>query len=147
MTKAFFLDSTTIHVVVSDGENFTLKTLLPVQSDQQQSISSLLAKYFEENFSEDKTNMVYKVLMKMMANHSFRFHYENSDRSEERERIGASIRALREKKGMEAKQLSILTNIDAANLSRIEQGRYSVGLDILAKITQALGAKIDLVEL
>jgi len=33
-----------------------------------------------------------------------------------------------------------------ANLSRIEQGRYSVGLDILSKIAFALGAKIELVD-
>jgi transcriptional regulator with XRE-family HTH domain len=46
---------------------------------------------------------------------------------------------------MEAKQLAMLADIDAANLSRIEQGRYSVGLDILSKISQALGVKIDLV--
>jgi transcriptional regulator with XRE-family HTH domain len=48
---------------------------------------------------------------------------------------------------MEAKQLAIITNIDAANLSRIEQGKYSVGLDILSKISLALGAKVDLVEI
>ena len=35
--------------------------------------------------------------------------------------------------------------IDAANLSRIEQGRYSVGLDILSRIAFVLGAHIDLV--
>jgi transcriptional regulator with XRE-family HTH domain len=46
---------------------------------------------------------------------------------------------------MEAKRLAMLTNIDAANLSRIEQGRYSVGLDILTKIAHALGVKVDLV--
>ena len=146
MTTAIFLNSTTISVVASDGEEFTLRTHLPIQNDLQHQFSSLLAKYFEENFSDDKSNMVYWVLMKMMANHSLSFYYENSDRSDERKRIGAKIRLLREKKGMEAKQLSILTNIDAANLSRIEQGKYSVGLDILAKISQALGAKIDLIE-
>ena len=147
MTTAIFLNSTTISVVASDGEEFTLRTHLPVQNDLQLPFSSLLAKYFEENFSDDKSSMVYWVLMKMMANHGLNFYYESSDRSKERERIGAKIRLLREKKGMEAKQLSILTNIDASNLSRIEQGKYSVGLDILAKISLALGAKVDLVEI
>ena len=37
--------------------------------------------------------------------------------------------------------------IDAANLCRIEQGRYSAGLDILAKIATSLECKIDLVRL
>ena len=38
-----------------------------------------------------------------------------------------------------------LAGIDAANLSRIEQGKYSVGLDILSRIAFVLGAHIDLV--
>ena len=50
------------------------------------------------------------------------------------------------KKNIEAKLLSQQANIDAANLSRIEQGRYSVGLDILSKIALALGAKVELAD-
>lgn len=46
---------------------------------------------------------------------------------------------------MEARDLALLAGIDAANLSRIEQGRYSVGLDILSRIAFVLGAYIDLV--
>ena len=68
-----------------------------------------------------------------------------SDRSQDRERIGARIRQLREVKGIEAKQLAALANIDAANLSRIEQGKYSVGFDILTRISHVLGVKVDLV--
>ncbi len=145
MTKVRFLDDLIIEVIARDGEKFTLKSLLPVNHTQQKFIGQSLGKYFEECFSDDKTSMVYWVLMKMMANESFSFSYENSDRSEERQRIGKKIRQLRESKGIEAKQLAILTGIDAANLSRIEQGRYSVGLDILSKVSQALGVKVDLV--
>ena len=53
---------------------------------------------------------------------------------------------MRKEKNIEAKLLSQLANIDAANLSRIEQGRYSVGLDVLSKIALALGAKVELVD-
>jgi transcriptional regulator with XRE-family HTH domain len=53
---------------------------------------------------------------------------------------------MREMLNMEAKHLALLTNIDAANISRIEQGRYSVGFDILSKIALAVGARIDLVK-
>ena len=65
---------------------------------------------------------------------------------QERVRIGTRIRELRKEKNIEAKMLAQIANIDAANLSRIEQGRYSVGLDILSKIAHALGAKIELVD-
>lgn len=146
MTKVNFLDSSTIEVVVRDGEKFTLKSHLPVHYTKQKAIAHALAQSFDANFSDDKTSMVYWVLMDMMASAGFSFSYDSSDRSIERERIGERIRQLRESKGMEAKQLATLTDIDASNLCRIEQGRYSVGLDILSKISQALGAKVDLVE-
>jgi DNA-binding Xre family transcriptional regulator len=146
MTKVTFLDSSAIEVVVRDGEKFRLRSHLPVHYTRQKAIANSLAMYFNENFSDDKSSMVYWVLMKMMANDGFSFSYESSDRSLERERIGAKIRQIRESKGMEAKQLAMLTNIDASNLCRIEQGRYSVGFDILTKISEALGVKVDLVE-
>ena len=66
--------------------------------------------------------------------------------NEERKRIGAKIKAIRIEQNIEARQLSLLTGIDAANLSRIEQGKTSVGLDNLSKIANALGYKIDLVK-
>jgi len=146
MTKVNFLDSSTIEVVVRDGEKFILKCYLPVHYARQMAIAQTLALSFDENFSDDKTSMVYWVLIDVMTNAGFSFSYDSSDRGMERGRIGARIRQLRESKGMEAKQLATLTNIDASNLCRIEQGRYSVGLDILSKISLALGAKVDLVE-
>lgn len=68
------------------------------------------------------------------------------DYDEERCRIGKRIKELREKRCLEAKKLAEITCIDAANLCRIEQGKYSVGLDVLSKIASALGAKVELVE-
>ncbi len=145
MTKVFFLDNTTINVVAKDGEKFILKPHLPVPKKNQQHLANELAFHFDENFSNDKSSMVYWVLMKMMGNEGFSFSYLSSNRSSERERIGTKIRQLRESKGMEAKQLAVLANIDAANLSRIEKGKYSVGFDILTKIADALGVKVDLI--
>lgn len=144
MTKVNFLDAT-ISVIARDGETFTLNTYIPVAKESQQAVANILADSFEKNFSDDKTSMVYRVLMDTMANAGFSFYLVGSDRTEERKRIGAKIRQLREDKGIEAKQLATLVKIDAANLSRIEQGRYSVGLDILTKIADALGVKVDLV--
>ena len=145
MTKADFIDSIIINVIARDGEKFTLNAHMPVPQDMQKAIAKYLAHYFEEHFSDDKTTMVYLVLCKMMANVGFSFSYVGSDRSKERERIGAKIRQLREDKGIEAKQLATLANIDAANLSRIERGQYSIGFDILTRISDVLGVKVDLV--
>ena len=70
----------------------------------------------------------------------------DQDKMEERIRIGTKIRELRQKQKIDAKTLALRAGIDASNLSRIEQGHYSVGLDILAKIANALNAHIELVE-
>ncbi len=71
--------------------------------------------------------------------------YVTPDRNGERERIGRRIREIRMARGMEAKTLARLSQIDAANVSRIEQGKYSVGLDILCKIALALDSRVDIV--
>ena len=68
------------------------------------------------------------------------------DKGEERKRIGNRIKELRKKNNVDAKTLASRVGIDASNLSRIEQGHYSVGFDILSKIANYLGARIDLVE-
>ena len=145
MTRAKFLDDSTINVIVRDGETFTLKTTFPVAEDDKQAIANFLAASFEKHFSNDRSSMLYFAFIDAQYKAGFSFSYVGSDRNEERKRIGSRIRQLREDKGMEAKQLATLANIDAANLSRIEQGRYSVGLDILTKIADALGVKVDLV--
>ena len=66
---------------------------------------------------------------------------------EERERIGKRIKELREEKKMDAKKLATFVGIDPSNLSKIEQGKHSVGFDILSKIASALGYKIDFIKL
>ena len=70
-----------------------------------------------------------------------------TSKNDERIRIGKRIKEIREEKHLEAKTLSLLTGIDAANLCRIEQGKQSVGIDLLSKIANAMGYKIELVEL
>ena len=70
----------------------------------------------------------------------------DQDKIEERQRIGKRIKELRQKLKLDARTLAIRAGIDASNLSRIEQGHYSVGLDTLAKIANALNAKIEIVE-
>lgn len=69
------------------------------------------------------------------------------DKGEERKRIGIRIKELRKKNNVDAKTLASRVGIDPSNLSRIEQGHYSVGFDILSKIANFLGARVDIVEI
>lgn len=155
MIKARFVDDSTIEVIAQDGEKFIWETLFPTPKQDQDYYAGRLAYYFEEYFKDDNPSMSlqYWIWIKMNYNESLGIDGGKGDREDERillykerVRIGARIRELRKKKNIEAKMLAQFANIDAANLSRIEQGRYSVGLDILSKIAFALGAKIELVD-
>lgn len=61
-------------------------------------------------------------------------------------RIGQRIAAIRKEKSLTQEQLSQMTGLDRANIGKIENGRYNVSIDILGKICEALGCRIDIVE-
>lgn len=67
------------------------------------------------------------------------------DKELERKRIGNRIRELREQAGISQDRLAEMTGLYKQNISRIESGKYSTGIDIISKIAQALGKKIDFV--
>ena len=72
--------------------------------------------------------------------------FAGQDRNIDRERIGHRIKELREEQGMDAKTVAQKAGITPANMSRIEQGKYSPGLDILVRIASALGMQLDFVK-
>ena len=65
---------------------------------------------------------------------------------DERIRIGSRIRELRQKRGLSIYELADMTGLQFQNVSRIELGKYSTGIDILSKIAAALKCTIDFVE-
>lgn len=68
------------------------------------------------------------------------------DKIEERIRIGKRIAELRKECGMTQQVLAEAVGLQRPHISRIEAGRYSVGLDTLAAIAVALGKKIEFVD-
>lgn len=63
-----------------------------------------------------------------------------------RESIGKQIAAIRKKKGLSLRQLAELTGLNHSNIGKIELGKYSVGVDILGKICDALGCELRITE-
>ena len=61
--------------------------------------------------------------------------------------LGERIRELCEQKNIDVMTLAFKANIQPNTLKRIEAGKFSVDLDILAQIAQGMGMKIDFVEL
>lgn len=65
---------------------------------------------------------------------------------EARKRIGERIRQLRTERGISQVELAEKAGLSQPHIVRIEQGRYSVGLDTLQAIAKALGCTVDMVE-
>lgn len=153
MLQSRFVDDFTIEVIAQDGEKFTWKTYFPTPKKDQQYYAERLAHYFENFDDAIGMSLGYWIWIKMNYDEGIGIYGGRGDREEERDflyqervRIGTRIRDLRKEKNIDAKILAQAANIDAANLSRIEQGRYSVGLDILSRISFVLGAKIELID-
>lgn len=64
---------------------------------------------------------------------------------EERIRIGKRLRELREGQGLTTTQLAEMCDLSHSTISKVENGRWSVSLDILSKICDALGARVEIV--
>ena len=58
--------------------------------------------------------------------------------------VGLRIKEIRTSQNLTQLQLAEMAGITKANVCNIEAGKYSVGLDVLHRITQALGVKIIL---
>lgn len=64
----------------------------------------------------------------------------------DREELGVLLADLRHKKGLTVRQLAELTGIGFSYISKIERGKYNAGIDIIGKLCDALGAKIEIIE-
>lgn len=146
-SKAQILDRHYVEVQTPDGELFTIMSdMAKYDSDEYKAyLLHLIEFIFDRNFSDDKETMINRISRDFLLNAVPSMGMDSGNRQSERVRIGQRIRELREKKGMEARDLALLTGIDAANLSRIEQGKYSTGVDILSRIAIVLGAHLDLI--
>lgn len=146
-SKATIIDDKMVEVVAPDGEVFSVLAQIGIYTSEETRHYQLhLVEYvFDKNFSDNKEIMTDNIWRDLLLNGVSFMGMSSGDRQGERTRIGKKIRQIREEKGIEAKDLAKLANIDAANLSRIEQGKYSVGLDILSKLAFVLGYHIDFV--
>ena len=150
-SSAQIISRNEVEVVAPDGEVFTVLCQIGTYTSKETQDYELhwLEVLFDKNFSDDKeemTNAIWRESMQFAIGGGI-FGISTGTRHKDRARIGGRIRQIREERGLEARDLARLTSIDAANLSRIEKGKYSVGLDILSKIAAALGKKIDFVDL
>lgn len=148
-SKAVVLDSKVVNVTAPDGETFQVISQIGryIGDEARNYELHLIEWIFDKNYSPDKETMINNIWRDVLLNGVSFMGMSSGDRQGERTRIGNRIRQIREERKIEARDLAKLAGIDAANLSRIENGKYSVGIDILSKIAASLGKKIDLVDI
>ena len=61
--------------------------------------------------------------------------------------IGSLLAGYRQEAGLTLREAAEKAGVTFANLSNIERGRYSVGLDVLTRIAIIYGKKVDLTDL
>ena len=146
-SRAQILDGHFVEVQTPDGELFKILSDIGKydSNEYKEYVLHLIEFIFDRNFSDDKEQMVNRISRDFLLNAVPSMGMDEGNRKAERIRIGRRIKELREAKKMEARDLALLTGIDAANLSRIEQGKYSTGVDILSRICVILDAYLDLI--
>lgn len=148
-SKARIIDSQIVEVTAPDGEIFNLLCRVGryLSLETQKYELHVIEAIFDTNYSEDKELMIDNIWRDAIMKGITLMGISSGNRQCERSRIGGRIRQIRNERGLEARDLAKLTGIDAGNLSRIENGKYSVGIDILSRIAASLGKKIDLVDI
>ena len=150
-SSAQIINEHEVEVTTPDGEVFTVMCKIGAylnagaQKQELKWLEMLFDKYYSDN-KEQMVNNIWRESMLFGIGGNI-IGISAGTRHEDRARIGKRIREIREERGIEARDLARLAGIDAANLSRIENGKYSVGLDILSKIAASLGKKVDFLNL
>lgn len=98
---------------------------------------SKLADQFDELFSQSSD----EELQDFYSDLSFACERENRGI---RSAIGKRIKSIRLQRDMTQQELATAAGITKANVCRVEEGKYSVGIDVLDKIADALGVSLEL---
>lgn len=84
---------------------------------------------------------------RLMANKDFPNSFSRVVTDEELNRcyLGTQLQKLRKHRKMSLRAVARMSDIDYGNLSKIENGKVSVGYDVLCRLLQTLDGQIDIV--
>ena len=154
-TKVTWIDTKRLLVETPSGDDFVVgfhdSTNYQIEQQSVFKVSQVLGLLFDKYYKGD-SNVVWGDINRELMNSPygsifFYSSYDKTEKDDERIRIGKRIKEIRLEKGLDAKTLATVAGIDAANLCRIEAGKYSVGFDVLTKIARVCGKQIDFIEL
>lgn len=153
-TKVTWVDTRRLLVETPSGDDFIVgfatNSNHRIERQSVFKVSHDLGVLFDKHYKGDSSVIMGAITRDLMnlCYESILFfeNFSETKKDEERIRIGQRIKEIRMAKCLDAKTLASIAGIDAANLCRIEAGKYSVGFDILSKIASVCGKKIDFVD-
>ena len=69
----------------------------------------------------------------------------DEQKQQERLRIGQRLKALRTGAKITLLEMAARTGLDAGHISRIEAGKYNVGIDTLSALAKAMNMEVDFI--
>lgn len=144
--KVQFINQLQAKVELENGDLYTIGFRTPYNFFAGEEFIQIAEQLFDVHMSLERevlSNAIRTINSELYLNgfEMILLAVQDQDKEGDRKRIGDRIKELRKKKNIDAKFLAAQIGIDASNLSRIEQGRYSVGLDILSKNCQCFRCK------
>lgn len=150
-TKATYLDSKRVLVETLQKDRFIIGFNSDMNYLWEQKVNvpfiDFLASLFDKYYKGDESVIMGEITRQLILNNFDSVFSIQRDPVQNRVIMGDRIRELREQKGMSIAELSVRSNLQPNTLKRIEAGKFSADLDVLAQIAQGMGMKIDFVEL
>lgn len=144
--KVKFISIDRVSVETAQGDRFMLGLSNQIPFELHAEEAHTIAALFDKYYQGDPQVIMGPIFRGLMQKGSWvHIYWYGPDRDDERERIGALIRSRRQERHMDAKDLAQLANIAPSNLSRIEKGKLSAGLDILCRIAAAMDCYVDII--
>ncbi|MBO6117845.1 MAG: helix-turn-helix transcriptional regulator [Bacteroidales bacterium] len=150
MARVEFINTKRVRVETKEGDiydigyNDSMNYQINQQSDNY--YVKVVAELFDKYYDGTLQSVWGNILRGMYKANLSGFLWAGKDEAmQDRLIIGKKIRELRLQQNLSAKVFAQKIGMDAGNLSRIEQGKFSVGLDTLNKIARALNTRIDFV--
>ena len=63
-----------------------------------------------------------------------------------RERIGSKLRQIRESRGLSQLRLAEFAGVNRSTVIKIEGGKFNPSLELLSRLAEPMGARVELVE-
>ena len=60
-----------------------------------------------------------------------------------RQQLGAAVRSAREAQGLSLRSLALMSDVDFKYLSKLERGNANVTINVLVRLSSALGVKVS----